>query len=225
MKKIVQIALALWGIFILTGCHAITKSNLPKRATIVDPETGMVYKAEKASPWMSRPVLVNSTPQGAAVYLNEVLVGHTPVTVFVSPRSGGILTLTYPGYITRKVVLQAAVWGKSGGMATGGNIASTFISPPVGATATVVDRWVLGADKDFELPEIVLSPAPQQPVVAQHYSQQPPPEPESWRPRWPVAPSPFAAPQMQQQPLNKCCNPAKSIEELEAEHEARIRRR
>ena len=48
----------------------------------------------------NRTVAVNSSPQGAKVFLNGNLVGRTPSSITVANPSGNVITLQKSGYYT-----------------------------------------------------------------------------------------------------------------------------
>ncbi|MBI5126622.1 MAG: PEGA domain-containing protein [Candidatus Taylorbacteria bacterium] len=215
LPKLLAILLLAAAAIICSGCNTVTKAtNLG----------------------LTRPAIVDSEPQGAQVFLNGNFVGTTPATINASPRRDNQLILTYPGHETREVILKAALWGEGSGMATGGNLAATFISPPVGAAGIVIDRWVTKLDRDFKLPVIKLYPS-QAVVMAPPQGQVPcPPDDQSWRPRVPSAvpwldrqgnPLPQPRQGLTSIPgfVPQCCEPAKSIEEIERERRAALGQR
>lgn len=196
-----------------TGCHTVTKAN-------------MGFK---------RPIALDSRPQGAQVQTADgQFIGETPCTFRASPRTPTTLIFTYPGHAPRQVVIRAEHWAQGSGIETGGNLAAGFISPPVGLGALIVDHWGTRMDRDFVPILIELYPAPQQVAVAAPNTHQgqvpcPPEDDQSWRPRIPSA-VPWL--DRQGQPLSQaprqglthipgfvpqCCEPAKSVEQLERE--------
>ncbi len=83
-------------------------------------------------------ITVNSNPEGAEIWLNGEIVGHTPATVSVPGDSAPYLTVKSPGYKTAVIPLETGrngntygnfLWGPFFGIANSidnlsGNIAS-----------------------------------------------------------------------------------------------------